>query len=94
MVLQDFWSGGVRPPDLRHFLQGGSLGKPPFCIGDLVDDPQDMEDPRRIPPQGGPPSGGNATNLGHGGTVVIPTSGSGNGGSGARVGVDICPHPP
>ena len=94
MVLQDFWSGGVRPLNLRHFLQGDSLGKPTFWIGDLGDDPQDREDPRQIPPQGGPPSGGNATILGHGGTMGLPTSGRSNGDGGARVGGDICTPPP
>ena len=83
MVIQDFWAGGEIPPDLRHFLQGGSPGEPLVWIGDLVDDTQDREDPWRIPPQVGPPSGVNANNTVHGGTVLLPASGCSNGSGGA-----------
>ena len=49
-----------------------------FWIGDLVDYPQDREDPWRIPPQGGPTSGRNTVEAGYGGTVGITTSGRRN----------------
>ena len=52
-----------------------------------------MEYPQRITPQGGPLYGDNVTNAGYGGTVVVPTSGCGDGGGGARRGIDICPSP-
>ena len=76
--IQILGAGRGRPPDLRHFLQFISSGDSIFWIGDLVDYPQDREDPWRIPPQGGPPSGGNATNAGHGVTVVVPSCGQFN----------------
>ena len=76
--IQILGAGRGRPPDLRHFLQFISSGDSIFWIGDLVDHPQDMEDPWRIPPQGGPPSGNNKVKVGYGGTVGITTSGRRN----------------
>ena len=71
-------AGRGRPPDLRHFLHVISSGDPIFWIGDLVDYPQDREDPWRIPPHGDPPSGNNKVEAGYGGTVGITTSGRRN----------------
>ena len=53
-----------------------------------------MEEHRRIPPQVGPPSSGNAAKTRHGRAVGIPASGHRNGVSGARGGGDIWNFPP
>ena len=44
-------------PGLPYFLQIGCEGDHIVCIGDLVHDIPDWEDPRRITPQGAPPFG-------------------------------------
>ena len=36
--------------------------------------PQDWEDPCRVPPHGGPPSGGNVSDVAHGRQVGLTTS--------------------
>ena len=59
-----------------------------------MDDPQDREDPWRIPPLSGPPSNGNVAKAIHDREAGIPASGRRNGSSGARVGGDICSLPP
>ena len=92
-VIQEFGVGGAKPPDLRHFLQGGSSGDPPIWIGGIGDDPQDREDPQRITPKVGPQSGGNAAEFVHGRVVRIPASGRIHGGGGARGGGYIFPPP-
>ena len=92
--LQDFGVGGGIPPDPQNFLQCGSSGVPPICIRDLGDETQDREEPRRIPPQDGPPYGGNATKAVHGGAVGISAYVRSNGGGGDRGGGDICIPPP
>ena len=55
-------------------------------------DPQDRDDPRNIPLQGGLSSIGNEIYSRNGGTVGITSSGRGYGGSGTRGGV--FPPPP
>ena len=77
-------AGRGRPPDLRYFLQVSSSVDSIVWIGDLVDDPQDREDPWHIPPQGDPPSVRNTAEARYGGTVGITTSGRRNGRRGGR----------
>ena len=52
-----------------------------------------MKDHFWVPPQCGPPSGGNSEEARHDGAVVIPISGCRNGGSGYRGGGYICTPP-
>ena len=85
---------GGGPLDFRDFLQGDGVGNPPIWSGDLGHVPQDWEDSWRVPPQGGPPVGGNAANLGHDRQVGLTTDGRVNGGSGSGVGGDVRPPPP
>ena len=59
VIIQDFGAGGGRRWDLQNILQGGNSDDPVVWIGDLGDDPRDQVEPQRIPPQGGPPFGGN-----------------------------------
>ena len=52
---------GVGCQYLHHLLQGGSLGGCLICLVEMGSDPQYRPNLGGFPPQGGPPSGGNAT---------------------------------
>ena len=91
--IQDFGAGEVIPLELRHFLQVDSSGNPTVCLRDLCDYPQDMDNPRKIPPLTGPPSGGNSSKAKHARAVEILTSGRSNAGDGDRLGRDIFTTP-
>ena len=93
VALTDSRSVGGGPPDFRELLQVGGSGKPSIRHGDLSHVYQYWEDPHRVPPQGGPPAGGNAVEAVHVGHVGLPTTGRGNDGSGFGVGGDVC-NPP
>ena len=54
---------------------------------------QDWEDPRWLPPQGVPSSGGNAADAVHSGQVGLTTSGCSNGGSQVGGSRDVRPPP-
>ena len=86
--------GGVRRPEFRHVLQGSHKSNPLVCIVDLGEDPLDCLYPQRIPPQGGPPFGGDATVTRYRGAVGVPAFGSSYGGRRPEVGGDVRPTPP
>ena len=91
--IQEFGEGGGRPPDFCNFLQGGGSGNPIVGLVDLGDDLHDRNDPRRITPQGGPPSGRNEDKAGHVRATGIPAPGCINDKNGDIGGVEICPPP-
>ena len=70
--------------------RGQTLG-PLFWIIDLGDEPQGWEYSWRIPPQGGPLSGGNVAEKRNGGAVETTASGRSDGGDGIIGGGEIFP---
>ena len=89
-IPQDFGAGGGRSPYLRHFLQGVCSADSLVLIRDISDEPQDWEEPWRIPTQGGPLSGDNIDETRNVGAVLINASRSRYGGDGIIGDGDIC----
>ena len=58
-------AGGGIPPYLQKFLLGSISGDPTVWLVDLGNTHKDRDEPQRIPPQGGPLSGRNASKLVH-----------------------------
>ena len=56
--------------------------------------PKYWKEPLLFPPQGGPPAGGNADDIGNYGKVGLPTVGRDNDGSGVGGGGDVLTLPP
>ena len=90
-VFQNFRPGERKRLDLRCVLYGGRTGNPLLRIRDLGDDTQNRADPKRPPPQGGPPIGGDTTSTQYGGAIGVPTFGGSDDVSKIRGGWDVRP---
>ena len=94
MYVTGFRAGRSRPPDSQELLQFDVLRDTPVWRIIMGDVPSDWEDPRRIPPQGGPPDDKDSYKEGHVRKVNLCAAGHRNKGSGAGGGGGVRPLPP